>query len=290
MALSWKKIVLLGLAFSLAAVLLVSSANAQTTDGILIVSNTEDLAVVGVTGIGFDPTQPITLNVYNNIGNPLGSFPGPTTDSTGSFEFNLTLPYITQTGIYTFIANTSTISGRVDHILFSQANPRPVPTATAGVAAITVVPDNGNIFNVTGIWFDASRRVTLKLNNAAGLTAYFFPENVTTDAQGRFSAILIVPTTLSGRFNLIASTTTRGTGNYTVTVPSLQGPAGTAGSSGVPGVSGVPGASGEPGTAGAASSAGTDLGYVGVALGIVAIAIAGFALFKGRRAETVPKP
>jgi hypothetical protein len=269
--------------------LLISSANAQNTDGILIVSNTDDVAVVVVSGIGFDQSQPVTLNIYNNIGNPLGSFPGPTTDSTGSFEFNLTLPFISQTGIYTFIANTSTISGRVDHILFSQAAPTPAPTAPPGVAAITAVPDNGNIFNVTGNWFDASRKVTLKLNNAAGLTAYFFPENVTTDAQGRFSAILIVPTTLSGRFNLIASTTTRGTGNYTVTVPSLQGPAGTAGSSGVPGVSGVPGASGEPGTSGAASSAGPDLGYAGIVLGIVAIAIAGFALFKGRRAEAVPK-
>jgi hypothetical protein len=289
MALSLRKLTVLVLALGLILVLLVSSAIAQNTDGVLIVSSTQDDAVVVVSGNGFDPSQSVTLNIYQIDGSPLGSFAGSTTDSTGSFSFNLTLPYISQTSIYTFIANTSTVSGITQHILFSQAPSTPSPTGIR-VAAVTAFPSTSNIFNVTGVGFEVSKTVSLRLTNAANLPAYIFPDQVTTDPQGRFSAILIVPTTKSGTYNLVAYTSTRSTANYTVTVPNLQGPAGNAGPSGVPGASGAPGASGQPGTNGTASStAGTDIGYVGVALGVVALAIAVFALVRGRHVAAVSK-
>ncbi|MEM2970096.1 MAG: hypothetical protein QXR63_04090 [Candidatus Bathyarchaeia archaeon] len=133
------------------------------------------------------------------------------------------------------------------------------------MASLSATPSNSNIFRLTGIGFDASDTVWLRL--VSDETVVFnFTETIETDAEGSFSAIVIVPTSIHGTFNLVASTTSV-SAYVEYTVPDLTGPEGPAGPTGETGPKGDPGEPADP-----------TIGYAGVGLGIVAIALSLYAL------------
>ncbi len=142
--------------------------------------------------------------------------------------------------------------------------------------SITATPDESNIFNVNGTGFNASTEVTLKLI-ANDTTYYTFPENITTDNEGNFTATVIVPTSISGTYNLTASTD-----DYTAyveyTVPDLTGPTGATGATGATGTTGQTGAVGAQGEQGEAAN--EMLGYAGLGMGVVALAVACYAVVR----------
>ena len=95
---------------------------------------------------------------------------------------------------------------------------------------ISATPNNSNLVKVSGKGFNASETVTLGLWNET-VRQYSFPENVTTDLEGNFSTIVIIPTSLRGNYFLVASTaTSQAYVNYTV--PDLIGATGVSGAAG----------------------------------------------------------
>lgn len=153
--------------------------------------------------------------------------------------------------------------------------------STAGAAttdpSITATPDESNIFNVTGTGFDASDSVTLKLV-ANSTTYYTFAENITTDVNGNFTAIVIVPTSTTGAtYNLTASTDNH-SAYVEYTVPDLTGPTGATGATGATGSTGATGATGAAGADGKDADSTLTIGAIGI--GLVALAVGAYAVVK----------
>ena len=123
---------------------------------------------------------------------------------------------------------------------------------------LTATPNNSNIFSATISGFGALSNVTLQLMNG-NTTVYTFPGTMQTDANGSFSSIMIVPTSIQGAvYNL--TTTIAGT---TLSVSYL-----------VPNLIGATGATGAPG-----ESANNNLGYAAIIISALALIVAVIAAF-----------
>lgn len=250
-------------------VMLISSVKAQSTSGSVYVSSTANPNVIAITGSGFDSSAQVSLGVYLRDGATLLTvLPDTTTDDAGNFATNVSVPVVGTSGIYIVIANTTNVMGFQPFVFFS---PGDAPDTGSGTRSVSISPDNSNIFNVTGKGLGDSKTVTLKLALESGATAYSFPEQTTTDSQGRFSTIVIVPTSLSGTFSLVASTTS-GNATVQVTIPNLKGPPGETGQTGATGAAGATGTEG--------SAAGSSLVYASIALSIAAVVISVYVLAK----------
>jgi hypothetical protein len=266
-----RKTLSFAISFTLLAIIMVSSVQAQSTIGNVYVISTLDPNVITVGGSGFDPSAPVSLGVYLRDGTTLlAVFPDARTDDTGNFAANFSVPLVGESGIYLVMANTTNVIGYQPYVFYS---PGDVPDSGSGPKAVSVSPDNSNIFNVTGRGLGTSKGVTLKLTLATGATAYTFADQITTDSQGGFSTIVIVPTSISGTYTLVASTAS-GNATTQVTIPNLKGATGQTGETGATGTAGATGPAG--------SAATTSLEYAGFALSIAAIAISIYALVKKR--------
>jgi hypothetical protein len=254
-----KNAILLMILCGVLAVAFISLTSAQTT-ATLTASATSDSGVIAVNGNGFDATDSVHLGLLNETdGTVVYNFTETvTTDSTGNFSANLSLP----TGVYgTFnlTAHASTITAYTEYTI-----PQPA-------TAIIVTPDNSNIIAVSGTGFNTSKTVALTLADTTGTTVYTFPNNTVADTQGNFNATEIIPTNLSGSYTLVASTSSA-TANVTISVPDLTGPTGAVGANGVAGETGATGDAGVP--------ADTTVEYSAIVLSVVAITVATLALVK----------
>ncbi len=259
-------------------VMLTTSARAQPTPGTLTASSTDTPSVLTLTGSGFGTSATVNIGIYLNDQTTLAfALPDATTDDLGNFAVNITLPIVSTSGFYLIIANTTNVVGFQPWVLFSPSDASQTGPAGNVPETVKVSPDNSNIFNVTGQGFDVSKPVTIILAPPHGPATYTFPPSqITTDSQGRFSAIVIVPTTISGSFNLVASTANGNvisSANTTVTIPNLQGPIG------LTGATGATGAPGNNETSGSTST-NTTLAYISIALSVVAIVIGIYAITK----------
>lgn len=259
----------------LLVVMLVSLTYAQSTTGNVYVTSTLNPNVITVAGSGFDASSLVSLGVYLRDGvTLLAVLPDANTDDTGNFAANVSVPFVGASGIYFVMANTTNVIGYQPYVFYS---PGDAPDPGSGPRSVSVSPDNSNIFNVTGKGFGASKAVTLRLTLPSGATAYTFADQMTTDSQGRFSTIGIVPTSISGTYALVASSTS-GNATIQVTIPNLKGAPGETGMAGATGATGETGATGATGPAGSAS--GSPLEYASIALSVAAIVISAYALIK----------
>lgn len=104
----------------------------------------------------------------------------------------------------------------------------------ASAQTFTALPNNSNVIRVTGTGFNVSSAVTLRMFNETELI-YTFPEQTATDANGGFSNILIVPTSISGVYNITANTTGVTMTVQNFRVPDLRGTRGEIGFNGTQG-------------------------------------------------------
>jgi hypothetical protein len=257
-------------AFIILAVSMVSSAHAQSTNAYVTVSPTPFKGVVTVAGVGFNVAQDVNLGLYDDYGTLAYSFSVLVlTDVYGNFQVNLTLP-TGIFGLFTLTASTSSVSAST--ICVVQPASATGPDTTSDIS-LTAAPDNSNIFQVTGIGFDPSEPVSLRLLNDRGTLIYNFSQPIATDSQGTFVVTLIVPTSIHGTYNLFASTSSISL-NSDQTIPDLTGPTGATGQTGQAGATGATGANGTNMTAAADST----LAYLSVALSLVAMAVSIFAI------------
>jgi hypothetical protein len=149
--------------------------------------------------------------------------------------------------------------------------------ATSTDAALTATPDGSNIFRVTGTGFDADANVTLTLV-ANGTTYYNFTEALTSDADGNFTAIVIVPTYITGATYNLTATTDNASGYTEYTVPDLTGPTGATGATGSTGATGDAGENGAVGADG--KDADQTLTLAAIGIGLVGLAVGFYAVIK----------
>jgi hypothetical protein len=239
----------------------VALVNAQPTLTLTITS-TDDNNFITVTGNGFDPSKTVTLNLQNPLdGSIVYNFTEAiTTNEDGTFTADISLP-IGIYGTYNLNATTSTATATKEITL-------------TGTATLSASPGNSNIIKTLGTGFNANQTVTLQLTNpTTGVVAYNYTEDITTDTYGNFSAIVIIPTSINGTFDLTVSTSTTTT-NTTITVPNFTGPTGT---DGLPGITGPAGTDGLSGT-----SADNTFGYILAVLSIIAIVTSALVFVKKR--------
>ena len=245
--------------FALLTIALVANAYAQNTTATLTTSATNDNGIITVTGIGFNASENIALELLNSDGTLAYNFTEAiTTDTSGNFAANVTLP----TNVYGTFNLTASASNITAYTQYTISQPA---TTYSSLGVLSATPDNSNIIEVSGSGFNASENVWLGLTDSNGNIVYNFTELVASDAQGNFSAITIVPTNISGTYNLFASTSSA-TAYTAQTIPDFTGPTGSPG---------VTGATGETGAA-----ADSTISYAAVALSILAIAIAAYTLMR----------
>ena len=186
----------------------------------LNIQATSSSNVLKVSGAGFDAQNKVTLEMFNNTTKIHTFTENITTDTSGSFTSQVTVPS-NITGKYNFTASTLSKTASLEYTVQKASKPKPIISAT---------PNNSNIVKVSGTGFNASNTVTFDLWNSTA-KEYSFPGNITTDLEGKFSIILIIPTSLKGVHYLTATTKT-GFTYVQYTVPDLTGETGATGANG----------------------------------------------------------
>jgi hypothetical protein len=263
-----KSYILFAMLFSVLMLAFVSPTLGQTNTGTLTATATDEPSVITVSGTGFNASETVQLQLLDTYDNSVVyTFPQSfTTESDGTFEDNVTLPD-DMYGTYYLMAVSQTSYAYIEYTIEESTL-----TTTYEQGSLTVTPDDSNIIEVSGSGFNASETVTFELQEDDAVV-YTFTKQITTDSQGSFSAVMIIPTSMSGEYSLVASTSGV-TANVTITVPDLTGETGATGETGETGATGEAGATGT-----------TDpiLGYVGVALSVTAICVSIYCLTRKQR-------
>jgi len=218
-------------------------------------------------GNGFNADESVYLALVNaTTGVVVYNFTESiTTNNMGIFTKEVTLPPATY-GTYIIYARTSTVSANKEYTIAITATPK-----------ITISPPNSNIFKVAGSGFGALQIVAFTMVGNSPNSAYNFTDYAMTDNLGNFTTTLIVPTSISGNYTLIAGTRTGITANAAITVPDLTGPKGDTGDTGNKGPKGATGPTGE--------AADNTMVYVAIIISVIAAAISILALLKDRETD-----
>ncbi|MCW3998702.1 MAG: hypothetical protein NWE93_00500 [Candidatus Bathyarchaeota archaeon] len=245
---------------------LLAVADASTV-AIINVAPTSDSKVITVIGNGFDPSEQVYLALANaTTGVVVYNFTESiTTSSMGLFTKEVTLPTLPY-GNYYIVAKTSTVTAYKEYSLAYAANPK-----------IAVTPPNSNIIKVAGIGFSPADIAAFTLLGQYYTSAFNFTDYAFADAQGNFTATLIIPTSLSGNYTLLAATRTGLTANASITVPDLTGPKGDTGEAGDRGPKGTAGIDAE--------AADGTLVYVAIIISVIAAVVSVASLLRDREPD-----
>jgi hypothetical protein len=236
-----------------------------------------------VVGQGFGPSESVTINLYDGTGGLISPLATITADGEGYFNAAISVRTLDLIGTYVVTASSATASASASYELqpIPSDTVAPLPTTSGLVQfpAVTSSPNNSNLINVTGTGFSASLPVLIRILRSNGSIAYSVNQNITTDAQGTFSTIVNIPTTINGTFILQAKTPLEDAKTQ-IKVPNSQTQESTS-----------PTAAPEPtGTANSTENGNDNptqnantLQYVSIALSIVAIVISLFAVTKKNR-------
>ncbi len=240
-----------------------ASANTVVT---LMVAPTSASNVITVIGNMFNANETVYLALANaTTGVVVYNFTEAiTTSSIGAFAKDVTLPPVTP-GTYIIYAKTSTVTASTQYTIANSATPK-----------IAASPANSNIIKVVGSGFSPMEGVGFILVGTAG-PAYNFTDYGLTDTLGNFTVTLIVPTSISGNYTLMAQTRTGATANTAITVPDLTGPKGDTGETGDKGAKGATGPAG--------NSADSTILYAAIIISIIAAVIAIVSLLKDREPD-----
>jgi hypothetical protein len=241
----------------------VASANTVAT---LMVVPTSNSNVITVIGSWFNANETVYLALVNQTtGVVVYNFTESiTTNSIGAFAKDVTLPSATY-GTYIIYAKTSTVTASTVYTITNSATPK-----------ITASPANSNLIKVVGSGFDPMERVGFILVGTTG-PAYNFTDYGITDNLGNFTVTLIVPTSISGNYTLMAQTRTGATANTAIIVPDLTGPKGDTGNTGDKGAKGATGSTGK--------DADNTMVYAAIIVSVIAAIIAVASLVKDREPD-----
>ncbi len=140
-----------------------------------------------VTGEGFAPNSPATVQLVDADGNPVGEPVEVITDGEGNFTTPLTVPEGTEPGDYAVVV-TDDQGGEATTPL-TVTDGAAVPAISADPASVPAGDDT----EITGTGFAPGSTVTLQLLNGAGNPVGTPVEGVPTNGEGGFVAPLTVP-------------------------------------------------------------------------------------------------
>lgn len=241
----------------------VASANTVAT---LMVAPTSNSNVITVIGNMFDANEPVYLALVNQTNGVVfyNFTEAITTSGIGQFAKDVTLPPATY-GTFIVYAETSTVSASTVYTITNLVTPK-----------IDASPANSNIIKVSGSGFSPMDGVGFILIGATG-PAFNFTDIAVTDTQGNFTVTLIVPTSLSGNYTLMAQTRTGAAADAAITVPDLTGPKGDTGEDGDRGPKGSAGEAGE--------AADSTLVYVAIIVSVIAAVLSAASLLRDREPD-----
>ena len=244
-------------------ILAVASANTVAT---LMVAPTSNSNVINVIGNMFNANETVYLAMVNQTtGVVVYNFTETiTTSGIGQFAKDVTLPPPTY-GSYIIYAKTSTVTASTSYTITNSATPK-----------ITALPANSNIIRVGGSGFSPMEAVGFILRGTTG-PAFNFTDIAVTDTLGNLSVTMIIPTSISGNYTLMAQARTGATANTAIVVPDLTGAKGDAGEAGDKGAKGTAGSAGK--------DADDTILYAAVIMSIIAIVISIVSLFKDRESD-----
>jgi hypothetical protein len=151
------------------------------------------------------------------------------------------------------------------------------------VGQVSLTPESGiATTTITGAGFDPDSTITIAWDGTPIPTV---PSPLTTDSDGSFTAIISVLTQDEpGAHNITVTDASGNSGVATFTVLDMTGPAGATGATGPAGPTGATGATGPAGATGATGQTGaaapTEILWGSLGLGIIAILIAGYGVFR----------
>lgn len=258
-----QKISIFAVLCTMLAMPVLATANAATIATLTVIP-TSTSNVVTVMGNGFDINEPVYLALVNQTtGAVIYNFTQTaTTSPLGTFTSDVTIPSLPY-GAYYIYAKTSTASATKEYSVTFVPNPK-----------IAASPANSNIIKVTGSGFTPNQAITFTLVQNVFISAYNFTDIGVTDALGNFTTTLIVPTSISGNYTLMAQSRTGLTANTAIIVPDLTGSQGETGEDGDRGAKGATGPAGK--------DADSTLMYVAVILSVIAIVVSIMGLLKSR--------
>lgn len=244
-------------------ILATASANTVAT---LTVAPTSNSNAINVIGNMFNANETVYLALANaTTGVVVYNFTEYiTTSSIGQFANSVTLPSAAP-GTYIIYAKTSTVTASTVYTITNSATPK-----------ITASPANSNLIKVTGSGFGQMDGVGFVLAGAIG-PVFNFTDIGVTDNLGNFSVTLIIPTSISGNYTLMAQTRTGAMANTAIIVPDLTGPKGDTGQTGDKGAKGSTGPAGE--------NADSIMVYAAIIISVIAAIVAVMAFVKDREPE-----
>ncbi|WP_169928777.1 choice-of-anchor G family protein [Brachybacterium ginsengisoli] len=136
-----------------------------------------------VTGEAYPANTEVSVQLTDADGNPVGDPVSVTTDDTGAFTTDLTVPEGTEAGEFSVVGAAT------------GGETASAPLQVVNAPAITADPDRvpaGDSTTVTGTDFPADSEVTVQLQDADG-NPIGDPVTVTTDSDGNFTTELPVP-------------------------------------------------------------------------------------------------
>ncbi|OFI38287.1 hypothetical protein BIU82_18350 [Arthrobacter sp. SW1] len=139
-----------------------------------------------VTGEGFAPNSPVTVQLVDSEGNPVGEPVEVTTDENGNFTTPLTVPEGTTPGDYAVVATDDEGNEAESPLTVIEAG-----SVDPSIAADPAVVQQGGTTQVTGDGYSPNADVKVELLNAAG--AAIVSLDTTSNADGAISETLVVP-------------------------------------------------------------------------------------------------
>jgi hypothetical protein len=244
---------------------ILATANAATV-ATLMVAPTSNSNVITVIGNMFNANETVYLALVNQTtGVVVYNFTEAiTTSSIGQFAKDVTLPPAAP-GTYIVYAKTSTVTASTVYTIENSAAPK-----------IAASPANSNLIKVVGSGFGPMEGVGFILVGVTG-PAFNFTDIGVTDNLGNFTVTLIIPTSISGNYTLMAQTRTGATANTAIIVPDLTGSKGDTGETGDKGAKGATGPAGE--------AADNTVLYAAIIISIIAAVIAIASLLKDRETD-----
>ncbi len=135
---------------------------------------------VYITGEGFNAYGNVTINIYNETGQPVNNFPRDViSNSTGGLNDSWLIPGGQPLGMYTVNATDITDSSRSIETTFE--------IVAAIISTLQEIYQQADMVNITGEFWDPNENVTINITDPTGVEVYG-PINITSNASGFLTA------------------------------------------------------------------------------------------------------
>ena len=196
--------------------------------------------IVNAIGTGWAGSKPFSLHLSPDfIGLKVAN---SVTNATGNFNITFTVPALISGFYYVDVSYDGLNYQNYNYATF------------VILPGIILTPSVGFATTIVGTSFQSNTAITILCNQTKIVTT---PQNVVTDNNGNFTAVMTAPNTASGVYNITAIDQYDEVATAWFTVPNTTGATGTTGQTGATGATGTTGSAGTNGFTGATGQTGS---------------------------------